>query len=54
VAAIVSQYLEESLTARSGLAWEAHDDGHGFEIRGISGQMMRLFSSRRQSASMPP
>ena len=47
VAAIVSQHLEEALTARFGLAWEARDDGHGFEIRGISGQMMRLFSSRR-------
>jgi conjugative relaxase-like TrwC/TraI family protein len=49
VAAIVSQHLEEALTARFGLAWEARDDGHGFEIRGISGQMMRLFSSRRKS-----
>jgi conjugative relaxase-like TrwC/TraI family protein len=49
VAAIVSQHLEEALTARFGLAWEARDDGHGFEIRGISGEMMRLFSSRRQS-----
>src|SRR5260370_33643290 len=27
----------------------AGDDGHGLEIRGISGEMMRLFSSRRQS-----
>ena len=49
VAAIVSQHLEEALTGRFGLAWEARDDGHGFEIRGISGEMMRLFSSRRQS-----
>ncbi len=49
VAAIASQHLEEALTARFGLAWEARDDGHGFEIRGISGEMMRLFSSRRQS-----
>ena len=49
VAAIVSQHLEEALTARFGLTWEARDDGHGFEIRGISGEMMRLFSSRRQS-----
>jgi hypothetical protein len=49
VAAIVSQHLEEALTARFGLAWEARDDGHGFEIKGIPGQMMRLFSSRRQS-----
>ena len=49
VAAIVSQHLEEALTARFGLEWTARDDGHGFEINGISGQMMRLFSSRRQS-----
>ena len=49
VAAIVSQHLEEALTRRFGLAWEARDDGHGFEIKGISGEMMRLFSSRRES-----
>ena len=49
VAAIVSQHLEEALTGRFGLAWEARDDGHGFEIAGIIGEMMRLFSSRRQS-----
>jgi conjugative relaxase-like TrwC/TraI family protein len=49
VAAIVSQHLEEALTRRFGVAWEARDDGHGFEIKGISGEMMRLFSSRRQS-----
>jgi hypothetical protein len=49
VAAIVSQHLEEALTGRFGLEWAASDDGHGFEIKGISGQMMRLFSSRRES-----
>ena len=49
VAAIVSQHLEEALTARFRPAWEARDDGHGFEIKGISGEMMRLFSSRRES-----
>ena len=49
VAAVVSQHLEEALTARFGLEWTARDDGHGFEIKGISGQMMRLFSSRRES-----
>ena len=49
VAAIVSQHLEEALTARFGLEWTARDDGHGFEIKGICGQMMRLFSSRRES-----
>jgi conjugative relaxase-like TrwC/TraI family protein len=49
VAAIVSQHLEEALTARFGLEWTARDDGHGFEIKGISGDMMRVFSSRRES-----
>jgi TrwC relaxase len=49
VAAIVSQHLEEALTRRFGLKWAARDDGHGFEIRGISGEMMRVFSSRRES-----
>ena len=34
---------------RFGLEWTARDDGHGFEIKGISGEMMRLFSSRRES-----
>ena len=49
VGAIVSQHLEEALTRRFGLEWIARDDGHGFEIKGISGEMMRLFSSRRAS-----
>ena len=49
VAAIVSQHLEEALTRRFGLEWTARDDGHGFEIKDISDQMMRVFSSRRES-----
>src|SRR6266566_4420214 len=49
VAAIVSQHLEEALTRRFGLEWTARDDGHGFEIKGISGEIMRVFSSRRES-----
>ena len=49
VAAIIAQHLEEALTRRFGVQWVARDDGHGFEIKGISGQMMRLFSSRRES-----
>jgi len=49
VAAIVSQHLEEALTARLGLEWVARDDGHGFEVKGISGEMMRVFSTRRES-----
>ena len=51
MAAITAQYLEEALTGRFGLEWTARDDGHGFEIKGISGEMMRLFSSRRESIS---
>jgi hypothetical protein len=49
VGAIVSQHLEEALTRRFGLEWTARDDGHGFEIKGISGELMRVFSSRRAS-----
>jgi hypothetical protein len=49
VAAITAQHLEEALTRRFGVQWVARDDGHGFEIQGISGEMMRLFSSRRES-----
>src|SRR6202012_2327654 len=49
VAAITAQHLEEALTRRFGVQWVARDDGHGFEIEGISGEMMRLFSSRRES-----
>jgi conjugative relaxase-like TrwC/TraI family protein len=49
VAAIVAQHLEEALTRRFGVEWVARDDGHGFEIKGISGEMMRLFSSRRET-----
>jgi conjugative relaxase-like TrwC/TraI family protein len=52
VGAITAQHLEEALTARFGLVWVARDDGHGFEIKGISGEMMRLFSSRRESISV--
>jgi len=28
-------HLEEALTARFGLAWEARDDGHSYEIKGL-------------------
>jgi TrwC relaxase/AAA domain len=49
VAAIMAQHLEEALTRRFGVEWVARDDGHGFEIKGISGELMRLFSSRRES-----
>jgi hypothetical protein len=51
VAAITAQHLEEALTGRFGIEWTAREDGHGFEIKGISREMMRLFSSRRESIS---
>ncbi|TVZ00006.1 hypothetical protein EAS64_38630 [Trebonia kvetii] len=49
VAAITAQHLEEALTARFGLEWLPREDGNGFEIKGISQEMMTLFSSRRQA-----
>ncbi len=49
VAAITAQHLEEALSARFGLEWAAREDGNGFEIKGISQEMMALFSSRRQA-----
>ena len=49
VAAITAQHLEEALTARFGLEWTAREDGNGFEIKGVSQEMMDLFSSRRQA-----
>jgi hypothetical protein len=52
VAAITAQHLEEALSARFGLEWVARDDGNGFEISGISGEMMRVFSSRRESITV--
>ena len=46
VAAIVSQHLEEALTARFGLEWTARDDGHGASQlgsgQGLLGMQRRL------------
>ena len=48
VAAIVSQHLEEPSPPGSG--WNGPPaTRHGFEIKGVTGEMMRLFSSRRAS-----
>ena len=49
VAAITAQHLEEALTGRFGLEWAPREDGNGFEIKGVSQEMMDLFSSRRQA-----
>src|SRR5207247_1554975 len=47
IAAIVSQHLEEALTQRFGLEWAARDDGHGFEVKCISGELISVFSYSR-------
>ncbi len=44
----LARVLASAVQERVG-SWVARDDGHGFEIKGISGEMMRLFSSRRES-----
>ena len=49
VGAITAQHLEEALSNRFGIEWTPREDGNGFEINGISGEMMRVFSSRRVS-----
>jgi hypothetical protein len=49
VGSVVAQHLEEALTRRFGLAWTPRPDGHGFEIAGIGGDLLRLFSARRES-----
>jgi conjugative relaxase-like TrwC/TraI family protein len=52
VAAITAQHLEEALTNRFGLQWTPREDGNGFEITGISQQMVDLFSSRRRAITV--
>ena len=49
VGAITAQHLEEALSNRFGVEWTPREDGNGFEISGISGEMIRVFSSRRVS-----
>jgi conjugative relaxase-like TrwC/TraI family protein len=49
VGAVTSQHLEEALSNRFGIEWTPREDGNGFEVSGISGGMMRVFSSRRVS-----
>ena len=51
VAAIVSQHLEEALTARFGLEWVARDDGHGFEM--LPGQHPRHRLGHRDARLLP-
>src|SRR3984957_5828804 len=49
VGAITAQHLEEALSRRFGVEWAPREDGNGFEVKGISPEMMALFSSRRQA-----
>jgi conjugative relaxase-like TrwC/TraI family protein len=46
---LVAQHLEEAMTRRFGVTWTPRADGHGFEIAGISPELMAVFSSRRAS-----
>jgi conjugative relaxase-like TrwC/TraI family protein len=46
---LVAQHLEEAMTRRFGVTWAPRADGRGFEIAGISQELMGVFSSRRAS-----
>jgi conjugative relaxase-like TrwC/TraI family protein len=46
---LIAQHLEEAMTRRFGVAWVPRADGRGFEIAGISNELMAVFSSRRAS-----
>jgi conjugative relaxase-like TrwC/TraI family protein len=46
---LVAQHLEEAMTRRFGVTWTPREDGRGFEITGISQELMAVFSSRRAS-----
>jgi TrwC relaxase len=43
--------LESRMTRRWGLKWVRRADGYGFEIKGISQELMEEFSSRRKTIS---
>jgi conjugative relaxase-like TrwC/TraI family protein len=43
--------LESRMTRRWDLEWVRRPDGYGFEIKGISTELMREFSSRRKTIS---
>jgi conjugative relaxase-like TrwC/TraI family protein len=45
--AVAAVYLEEALTRRFGLQWAERPDGQGYEIAGVSQEIMDTFSSRR-------
>ena len=50
-AAIAVMVMESALSREFGVGWNGRIDAHGREIRGISGELMAEFSSRRQSIS---
>ena len=42
VGSIVATHFEEALTRRFGVRWAAREDGRGFEIEGIPGELLRV------------
>jgi conjugative relaxase-like TrwC/TraI family protein len=44
--------LESAMTRRWGLQWVRRPDGYGFEIKGISQELMAEFSSRRKTITV--
>jgi conjugative relaxase-like TrwC/TraI family protein len=44
--------LESRMTRRWGLEWVRRPDGYGFEIKGISQELMEEFSSRRKTITV--
>lgn len=49
VASVVATHFESAMTRRFGLEWIPREDGYGYEIAGIGADMMKAFSSRRES-----
>jgi conjugative relaxase-like TrwC/TraI family protein len=50
-AQVLLAVLESAMTRRWGLEWVRRPDGYGFEIKGISQELMEEFSSRRKTIS---
>jgi conjugative relaxase-like TrwC/TraI family protein len=48
-AQVLLAVLESAMTRRWGLEWVRRPDGYGFEIKGISQELMEEFSSRRKT-----
>jgi TrwC relaxase len=48
-AAIATLVMESALSREFGVGWVRRADGHGREVRGVSWELMELYSSRRRS-----